>query len=56
MTNYNTIEEINERLDKVEDRIFALEMADRLWGAEKAEWEALCRERTNLRAMLNARP
>ena len=55
MTNYNTIEEINDRLDEIEIEIFNLEMADVLWGHEKERWERLCNERNTLYAMLKAK-
>ena len=55
MTNYHTIEEINDRLDEIEIEIFNLEMADVLWGHEKERWERLCNERNTLYAMLKAK-
>ena len=57
MKNYKdyTNEALNEELDRLNNRIWSLEMADRLWGSEKAEYEALRRERNNIYAEINAR-
>lgn len=42
------LNELKARMEKVECRMWMLEMADYLYGAERAEWERLHREKMQL--------
>ena len=53
-TTYTT-EALNEELEKVEDRIGYIQMADYIRGAEKIEYDRLCRERDNIYIEIRAR-
>lgn len=48
MTKKMTLAEMEERLDEITTRLWFLDMADRLYGQEKAEWEKLEKEKTQL--------
>ena len=45
---HNMLNELKARMEKVECRMWMLEMADYLYGAERAEWERLHREKMQL--------
>ena len=50
-----TNEALNEELNKVNNKIWSIEMADYIRGTEKIEYDRLCRERSNIKAEINAR-
>lgn len=44
----NKLQQLEERLEKVQDRIWVLELADRLVGENRNEWYRKCAERNHL--------
>ena len=48
-----TLNEIENKINELETRLFYLDMADRLWGKEKEEYENLHREIIHLYHLKN---
>ena len=48
MAKTMTLAEMEQRLDEITEKIWWLDMADRLVGSEKEEWEKLTNEKIRL--------
>lgn len=48
MAKKMTLAEMEQRLDEITEKIWWLDMADRLVGSEKEEWEKLTNEKIRL--------